>query len=236
MKTKISLLFLFLFLAATLLLQAHFLDKRYGELSMLSECPWCENKDLVEDVVYVPLNASIMRLVAPADPHFLADLLWMRASYYFGQHMLTDREYPYLFHLIDLITDLSSFWEQPYIFGAVILPSETETVEDGFSIIEKGLIYHPDDWRLWFFKGYYLWKSHGDIISAAEAMHKASLLPGSPLYLAGLSATLATQAGQKELARRFLEESLKNIQDPTQREFIHEKITEMLRRDDENHS
>ncbi len=229
MKIRIYLFIsLFLLIPSTLLLQTHFLNERYGEYTPLAECPWCENRGLDEDVVYVPLDASIMRLFAPADPHFLADFLWMRASYYFGQHVLTDQEYPYLLHLLDLITDLSPTWEQPYLFGAVILPTEAGAVEDGFYLIDKGLIYHPKSWQLWFFKGFYLWQSSGDILSAAKVFHKASLLPKAPVYLGPLSATLATQAGQKELAMRFLHEALRHVEGLSQRKILREKLEEIM--------
>lgn len=223
-----SLICLFLFTSSTLLLQTHFLDKRYDVHRQNPECPWCEDKGLNEDVVYVPFNTSVMRLISPADPHFLADLLWMRTAYYFGQHVLTDREYPYLLHLLDLITDLSPAWDLPYLFGAVILPTEVMAVDDGFYLIDKGLAYHPDNWELLFFKGFYLWKFRGDTLSAAEALHKASLLPGSPAYLSRLSATFATQAGQKELALRFLQEALSNVRDLKQREILLKKLKEVM--------
>ncbi|RLB75039.1 MAG: hypothetical protein DRH24_20255 [Deltaproteobacteria bacterium] len=228
MKRGISLLIsVFFLITFTMLFQAHFLDKRYGVHSPIPGCPWCEDKGLDEDVVYVPLNASIMRLISPADPDLIADLLWIRTAYYFGRHALTDREYPYLLHLLDLITDLSPEWNLPYFFGAVILPTEAKQEKDGFYLIEKGLKYHPDDWQLWFFKGFYLWKSRGDVLSAARALHKASLLPGSPVYLARLSATLATRAGQQELAMRFIEQALRNAHDPVHRKILFEKLREV---------
>ena len=228
-KNIYLLISIFFLITSTLLLQAHFLDKRYGMHSPIPECPWCEDKGWDKDVVYVPLNTSIMRLISPADPNLLADFLWMRTAYYFGRHALTNREYPYLLHLLDLITDLSPEWELPYFFGAVILPAEAGEVENGFYLIEKGLKYHSDNWELWFFKGFYLWKFREDILSAAHALHTASLLPGAPVYLARLSATFATKAGQQELAMRFIEEALRNVQDPAQRKILFEKLEEVMK-------
>jgi hypothetical protein len=63
---------------------------------------------------------------------------------------------------------------------------------------------------------------------AAEALHKASLLPDSPAYLSRLSATFATQAGQKELALRFLQEALSNVRDLKQREILLKKLKEVM--------
>lgn len=229
MSIRIFLIIGTLFLlAATLLIQAHLLGWRYGSYTTLAECPWCEDERRDKDVVLVPLRSSMMRLISPSDPDFLADLLWMRAVYYFGQHALTDREYPYLFHLLDLITDLSPTWGYPYFFGAVILPIEAGAIDKGEYLIDKGIGQLPEDWELWFFKGFYLWKFHGDMLGAASALHRASMLPGSPAYLGRLSASLATKAGRKELALRFLEEALKNMHNEAQRKILEEKLEEVM--------
>ena len=231
MKSKIvfTLCLIFLLLS-TILLQKNFADKKLGDIIAVPGCRWCDKRSN-DDVIFLPLNASIMRLFSPADSLFLADILWMRMSYYFGQHMLTDRDYPYLLHMLDLITDLSPDWLQPYLFGAIILPSEIESVEDGFYIIDKGLLFHPDNWQLWFFKGFYLWQMKNDLLGASEALNKASRLENAPAYLINLAASFATKAGNRSLAVEFLKEALKNVQDATQRKMILKKMKEVLESD-----
>lgn len=229
MKTGIGLLVILLVLCVVFSFQARLTEQRYGRFEPLVECPWCEDNTLRDDAAFIPVRADLLRLLAPADPHFLSNILWVRATYYFGSHALTDRRYPYLFHLLDLITDLSPLWDHPYFFGAVVLPFEAEAAEDGLYLIEKGLVYHPDNWQLWFFKGFSLWKAFDDTISAAEDLHRASLLPGAPVYLARLAATLATQAGQKELSLRFLEEARNNLTDPLHQQLLEDKIEEILK-------
>ncbi len=172
-----------------------------------------------------------MRLFSPADPLLLADILWMRTSYYFGKHLLTDRDYPYLFKMLDLITDLSPDWVYPYLFGAVILPSEAESVEDGFYMIDKGLLFHTDNWQLWFFKGFYLWQVKNDMQGASEALNKASRLENAPAYLVKLAASFATKGGNRTLAVKFLKEALKNVEDAKQRKMIFKKMKEVLESD-----
>ena len=218
---------LLLIIPFTIFIQSYYLKNRFKQYTVNPACPWCEESEAQQDVVYLPLDVSVVRLFAPADPHFIADMLWLRTAYYFGKHALSDRQYPYLFHLLDLITDLSPQWIQPYYYGGVILPSEADAVEDGMYILDKGLMIHPDDWRLWFFKGYYLWQNYGDKIGGAKALHQAAILPGAPIYLARLSATLATQGGQKELAEYFLFNALKYISDPRHRQLLYEKLREV---------
>ena len=220
-------------LVSVISLQADYLNKRYKAYQPVEGCPYCEFQDK-PDVIYIPLKSSTVRLFAPADSDLIADLICMRTNYYFGQHVLTDREYPYLLHLLDLITDLAPKWFLPYYFGAVILPVETGNLDDGFYIIDKALVHHSDNWQLWFFKGYYLMELREDYIEAAKMFRKASMLPNAPIYLMRLSATLATKGGQKELALHFLEEALKHISDPEQRKVIIEKMNEVMSDSDSN--
>lgn len=215
----------------TIFFQVLFLNARYGERKIVEECPWCDEKQS-EDVLFIPINPAFLRLTAPADPDFLADLMWMRSSYYFGAHALTDREYPYFTHLLDMVTDLSPKWDLPYIFGAVLLPVEADSLEDGLFIINKGLIHHPNNWELWFFKGFYYFKLMDDKIEGAKMLQRAGQLPGSPIYLSNLAATLATKAGEKELAVRFLQEALGNVRDSRQRDILLKKMKEVMKDDD----
>lgn len=220
------LLMLVLFLAWGI--QRHYVLLRFGEVkNSVPECPWCEDERHAEDVVFLPVKASMLRLLAPADPNFIADLLWLRTAYYFGKHALTDREYPYLLHMLDLITDLSPAWEWPFFFGAAIFATEVQARDEGIYLIEKGLQKHRSDWQLWFYKGYYLWKFADDVLGAADALNEAALLPGAPPFLKALSATLATRAGQHELAVRFLEDALRRTSDPIQQEVLMQKLEEI---------
>ena len=228
-KHILSLCLVVLFLS-TILLQKKFSDSKIGKRIEVPGCSWCDEKP-IDDVVFIPLDASILRFFSPADALFLADILWMRTSYYFGKHLLTDRDYPYLLHMLDLITDLSPDWIQPYFFGAVVLPTEAESVEDGLYLIDKGLLFHPDNWQLWFFKGFYLWQIKNDLLGASEALSKASQLEEAPTYLINLAASFATKGGNRVLAVRFLKEASKNVQDPTQRKMILKKMKEILEND-----
>ncbi len=222
---RIILFFLFI---TTLLLQNHFAALRFAAHQTNPECPWCENNDIGGDLTYIPISTSFARLLAPADPDFFADLLWLRTAYYFGEHALTDQKFPYLLYLIDLVTDLSPSWLDPYLFGAVVLPADAGSVEDGIYLIDKGIVNHPKVWQLWFFKGFYQWQFKKDKGAASISIHKASLLPKAPVFIIGLASTFALDAGKKELAVSFLEEALKHIHDPDQRRQILLKLQKVI--------
>uniref|UniRef100_A0A7C4MMX7 Tetratricopeptide repeat protein n=1 Tax=Desulfatirhabdium butyrativorans TaxID=340467 RepID=A0A7C4MMX7_9BACT len=202
-------------------LQADLSEKRF-------RMAYSNPASIEQDVLYIPVDPIFMKLAMPADPEFLADLIWMRTAYYFGEHAMSNRQYPYLLHLLDTITELSPKWELPYLFGAVILPSEGNAVEEGLFFIDKGIQHHPENWQLWFFKGYTLWQYRNDPIEAAKMFHRASLLPGAPAYLATLPATLASKSGQRDIALHFLMEALNQLKDPLQQEMLRKKIRELM--------
>ncbi len=224
---------LLIFIPLTIFFQAGFLQNRYTAGKAVDGCEWCEEQNR-EDVVFIPVSTPIMRLAAPADPDFIADLLWMRTSYYFGEHALTNKQFPYLLHLLDMITDLAPTWDFPYYFGALLLPLEADAVEDGMYMIDKGLAYHPDNWELRFYKGFYLFHLLGRNTEAAEVLYEASQKPGAPFFLARLAATVATRDGQKELALRFLKAALENVKDEKQKESLIQKMKEVMKHDGQN--
>ncbi|PID73717.1 MAG: hypothetical protein CSB33_02095 [Desulfobacterales bacterium] len=218
---------LFLLFITTLFLQFDYVNSRYIKYETAAGCKWCLDKERKDEGAFIPLSATAASIAAPADRDFLADILWLKTALYFGEHALTDKSYPYLAHLIDLITDLSPRWDYPYWFGVIILPMEADAVEDGLYFAEKAIIHHPDDWIFWFYKGFINFYYLNNAIEGAEALYKASTLPQGPKWLARLSATLATKAGRKELAIRFLEQSLEKVKDETQRKPILDKLEEV---------
>lgn len=227
-KTSASVIGFVVLFFATTYTQSICMEKRFKAAYGVPGCPWC-NKEKRDDVVFIPVNTSALKLLAPADPNFIAGILWMRTAYYFGDHALTDRQYPYLLYLLDLVTDLSPHWYFPYLFGATILPLEADAVKDGIYIIDKGIKYHPEKWRLYFFKGFYLYQYDIDKIKASELLLKASLMPQAPKYLARLAATIATKANKEKLAIYFLREALQNVNDPKQKKMLIQKMKEVMK-------
>lgn len=222
MKLFVSFLILPI-LILTISLQSHLIDNRFSFILNNPDCPWCEGQN-VDDIAYLPLNTLSTRLFSPADPDFLADLIWMRACYYFGEHAITDQQYDQLLYLLELITDLSPKWELPYTFGAIALSVEAEAPFQAMVIIDKGIQQLPHVWELHFFSAYISWKDFNDLESASISLLKASRIEGAPRYLARLAATLALKGNNREFMNAFNRAALEMIDNPQQREIIQNKI------------
>jgi len=200
--------------------QGVYVTSKYGPLILNDECPWCEDGAEVSGITYISFNANHVRLVAPSDPDFLASVLWMRIAYYFGSNALKSGGFEYYFDMLNLVTDLSPKWKIPYLYGAILLPSEVGDIEGGFYLIEKGLGVFPECWQLWFFKGYYLWKYYSDRLAASDAMRRASQLEGAPTFLSHLSDTFHEAGLIKKVENLYKDQIHKTITDPKYKEFL----------------
>jgi tetratricopeptide (TPR) repeat protein len=153
-----------------------------------------------------------------------ADFLWMKTVIYFGGHYLTDKSYPWLYHILDLVTTLDPYFRFPYEFGGIILSIEEKNVEKSIILMEKGIKYFPNYWRLYAYLGFNYFYYLKDAKTAAHYIKIAATLPNHPKYLPYLAASLMTKGGEKESAILFLREIYRSTKDERIRENILKKI------------
>jgi len=158
----------------------------------------------------------------------IADYFWIKTVGYFGEHLMSDRNYPWLYHLLDLITTLDPQFIWPYYFGGIILSLEAKQVEQSNRILEKACQYHPEVWKFPFFLGFNYWYHYNDPLTAAYYIKIAAQLPKSPAFLKTFPARLLTEAGQKEAAIRFLMEMRNTTQDSQMKHQIEKRIEEII--------
>lgn len=135
----------------------------------------------------------------------LADYYWIQAIYKVGVTKERPAEFaPYVSKIIDVVTTLDPWVGHPYRFAAIWLTSTPEQVRRGNEFLRRGIEHHPDDWRNYFYLGYNLFYFLGENEAAAEALEKATQLPGSPTYLPRLVARLRSENADLESAVIFL--------------------------------
>lgn len=157
----------------------------------------------------------------------VADFFWIQAISYFGDHLKSDRRYPWLYHILDLVTTLDPDFIWPYYFGGIVLSLEANQVEQSNRILQKASKYHPTVWKFPLYLGFNYWYHNSDPLKAASYIEIAAKLPGSPRYLKTLPASLYSESGQKEAALRFLQEMEENTQDPHMKAAILKRIMDI---------
>lgn len=179
-----------------------------------------------ESLLYLPTGRHL-KAISLGFGNIYADFLWMRAIGYFGAHALTDQEYPWLYHILDQVTTLDPPFRYPYYFGGIALAVNKNDPEQSIKILLKGMRNYPGDWRFPFYIGFNYFYTLRDPQRAATYMNYAASLPGSPLYLPRLAASLLASSGRLEAAIRFLETMAEGARDEEVRRDILRKIEEL---------
>lgn len=137
----------------------------------------------------------------------LSDYYWLQAIQILGAERagIGDRA-PLLGRLIDVVTTLDPWVGHPYRFAAVWLTDSLESVRQANRLLERGIAYHPEDWRNRHYLGFNHFFYLGDDATAADVLETAVGLPRAPRYLASLVAKLRLQRDGLDTAATFLTE------------------------------
>jgi hypothetical protein len=180
----------------------------------------------MEVYMYIP-SGEFLEPFTLGYNQLVADYFWVKTISYFGDHVVTDRQYPWLYHILDLVTTLDPHCTWPYYFGAVILSVEANQVEQSNKILKRAMRVHPDNWKFPFYLGYNYWYHHDDPATAARYLAIAAAIPGAPGMLKTFPAALFSEAGQKQAALTFLKEMLQTAQDQLLIDQIQKRMSEI---------
>ncbi|MBM3316995.1 MAG: hypothetical protein FJY75_03995 [Candidatus Eisenbacteria bacterium] len=136
--------------------------------------------------------------------HLLADLAWLTAIQYYGEHRRGDRRYPQAAHLFRVVTDADPGFSGAYLFGALIL-AENGEIDEAAALLAKGVRARPRDWRSWFELGFFHFAVTRSFDEAGSALRIAARLPGAEAYVPRFAAAAAQRAGDRDLALRLWE-------------------------------
>ena len=106
-----------------------------------------------EELLYFPSNEFVKATTGGFDL-LLADFLWIETGSYFGKHRLSDKRYPYLYHMFDIITDLDKKFVPVYTLGTILLSTDAKESELALKLLDKGMADNPQLWQLPFTKGF----------------------------------------------------------------------------------
>ncbi len=163
-----------------------------------------------EEPIYLP-RAELLRPLSLGYHNVLADILWFRAISYFGKHYRSDRTYPWLAHICDLVTDLDPRAEHVYRFAGLILPWEAGDIDGGIRILEKGVREIPDSWGLTYYLGFTYFFFKNDLPTAAEHLQRAATLPGAHAGVARLATILTTESAGPATTMAFLRDLQEHV-------------------------
>ena len=189
---------------------------------------WTPRIGAAEATRFLPSGKALRAASLGYEP-LVADLLWVRATMMFGEHYGADgdrRWYGWLYHLVDLATDLEPDFRAAYKYGAGMLRANGVFVEQSSLLFQKGMRGVPDEWYFPMGIAMNAFMYRDDKETAARYMRQAASLPGAPFYLRNLAASLLTDSNQLDTALAFLREELRNLPPGNARTAVKVKIFE----------
>jgi tetratricopeptide (TPR) repeat protein len=146
------------------------------------------------EMLYYP-SAAFLKRASLGHTSTAADLAWLRAVQYYGEHKRSDRRFELMGHISEIITDLEPQFVNAYVFGGLVTAQDAGRVERGIALMEKGVQNNPNSWRLAFETGFLYYVCASDYASAAGHFRRAVNLPGAPEKAMRFAAFAAQKAG-----------------------------------------
>ena len=148
---------------------------------------------IIRELMYFPSGKSLQAATVGYD-NLAADLVWLRAIQYYGEHRLTDLKFEYLGHIFDILTTLDPRFLDAYTFGSLLLADDAKEPERALSLLDKGMRSNPHDWKIPFTKGFIYYVFIGDYYKAGKYFEMASTKERAP-EMAARFASFAYQRG-----------------------------------------
>jgi hypothetical protein len=183
-----------------------------------------------EELAYYP-SGQALQPATLGHAESMADLAWLRAVQYYGEHRLTDLRFTQMRHVFEILTELSPTFESPCIFGAFALAQEGRDFAAAEQLMLDALERRPRSGRLAFELGFLYFVRPGgrDLRKAGEYFELASRLPGSPPSAARFAASARQNAGDLRVAYQLWSQVRANSPNRYMRELAEREIEKIER-------
>lgn len=158
----------------------------------------------------------------------MADSFWLRAvqDIDFCDRPISQSECEgksWLFHVIDLTTDLDKKFLEAYFYGALSLTIIVQDYVGASVIFDKGVEQFPSSRFLLYAAGYHAMFEEKNTLKAAR-LYLAAADNGAPEWVRLMAGRLASEAGDQSTAEQVLQQLIEAEKDPLWIEKLKKKI------------
>jgi len=182
----------------------------------------------LEELAYYP-SGEHLGTATLGHAETAADLAWLRAVQYYGEHRLTDNRFDRMPHVFDILTSLSPRFLSAYIFGAFALAQEGGRFDAAEALMDKGLEANPRSGRLAFEAGFLYYVKNGgrDLRRAAECFELAAQQSDAPPQAMRFAAFARQNSGDLRVAYALWENVVHTSQNPYLRDIAERNLQEI---------
>jgi hypothetical protein len=185
-----------------------------------------------EELMYFP-SGRFLKQAAMGHEVLMADLAWLRAVQYYGEHKQTDQNYEMAGHIFDVVTTLDPLFRNAYLFGGLVLAQDAGDVGKGAELLRRGVVNIPDDWLLPFELGFVYYICSADMPQAHRWFMEASARPGHPEYVERFAAFTAARSGDLHTALQLWGYLYESTENAYVRQMAEERIRDLMSKIDE---
>lgn len=187
-----------------------------------------ENSNTPERLLYFP-NGRFIKAISLGYDNLLANIFWMKTISYFGKHVVTDRDYKWLYHMLDIVTTLNPHFMHVYYFAGVVLPWEVKNIDGAIYLLNKGITYNPDkEWYIYYLLGFNYMFFKNDFYKASEYFLKAAKFKDAPILLSNITSRLLSEIRDPNTAINLLTIIYNRTEDTNIKEKIIYRIKRLV--------
>lgn len=160
-----------------------------------------------------------------------ANFLWFKTVNYYGTHRLTDKSYPWLTQMVDMVTKLNPYFEPAYEWAGLFIPDDLDDPEAARIILNRGITYVGDrNWKVHLYQGLIHFKHYNDRKTAADFFVMGSRVPSEHSWKLGrMAAVFYAQAGVQTNAVSLLSFLIQTTESPAIREVLQERLKTVMK-------
>ena len=181
-----------------------------------------------ESMSYLPSSDHIKPFLLGFESSF-ANYLWIKTELYFGGHLITDRDYPWLIKMLDIITRLNPHFYPAYEFAGLLVPDLCNDPQAARIILERGIAAIGDKkWTLAFYMGILYYKYYGDTYTAARYFTLAASVPSDfSARLTSLAYTFYNKSARLDEGYTYLQFLYQTSESPDVKKYLATKMNEL---------
>ncbi|NMB76963.1 MAG: hypothetical protein GYA21_17770 [Myxococcales bacterium] len=190
-----------------------------------------------KEVMMVP-PGEVLRQLDLGHHSLMADLLFIRANLYYGQHILSDEEFPWLEHLIEVMLRLDPDFKKAYLWAAMvttfnkrqIVQLDEEAYRRANRLLARGMERFPDDHRFPLRIAFNLYYDLGQMDEAMPFFERAAALPDAPRWIREKLIDLYAKRGDLGMAERVLRQLVAEADDPVLAQGLKDRLMLLTRK------
>jgi len=189
---------------------------------------WLEGRQVervADGNVGVLPDGHVMNVLSLGFERLVADLFWIRTTYYLGDEVASKAGWPAAERLANLVTDTDPHFDSAYVTMSSVLNGLQHDPDAAIRLLEKGAAISKY-WRIHFLLGFQYFMEKQDYVRGAKCLERAMELGGPP-YLQFLVSRLYANAGDPNTAMEFIAARLKNEEAPQVRQELEKRLSDL---------